>query len=116
MNKIGKLDSPFPLDWYPVLVASTLAYFLFKLIFLATTVNPAIPPDELRHLQLSLHYSSYQGLILPDIPQTYQFGPVSRQPYLYHWVMGRALIFSTSIYRVLIYSLFYILSSIFLNG
>jgi len=76
-------------NWDSIIFVVALAYFILRLCFLAVNISTQIPPDELTHIQLSLLYSLQSGWTIPDSAQTYHMGPVSRFPWLYHWLLGR---------------------------
>jgi len=65
-----------------------LAYFAARLLFLACAVAPFAPPDEVTHAGICRIFSQVLGL--PDnSPQSYQFGAVTNNPWLYYWIMGK---------------------------
>jgi hypothetical protein len=71
-------------------MALLLLYFGARLLFLACTVSPAVPPDEVTHFAVSTIFSNV--LLFPaDSPATYQYGLVTTIPWLYYWVMGKLL-------------------------
>lgn len=75
-----------------------LAYFALRLWFFATHIAPAIPPDEFNHIELTLLYSQHHGaLTLPDSAQTYHMGPISRFPWLYHWLLGKLYVLNCAL-------------------
>ena len=70
--------------------AILLAYFGLRLLFLATSISPFIPPDETTHFGICSIFSGY-----PFLPEnsasTYQYGLVTNIPWLYYWIMGKLL-------------------------
>jgi hypothetical protein len=74
--------------WDLLIIAVAILYFIIRLIYFATHINPAIPPDEVAHMGISMAYS--RVLSIPQNgPETYEFGLVTHQPFLYYWVMGK---------------------------
>jgi hypothetical protein len=73
-----------------IAVTCLLVYFGVRLLFFATSISHAVPPDETTHFGLSEIFS--KTLLFPgNSPQTYQFGLVTNVPWLYYWIMGRLL-------------------------
>ncbi|QDU60379.1 hypothetical protein Pan216_12180 [Planctomycetes bacterium Pan216] len=68
----------------------SLVLFLLRAALLAFTLNPSVPPDEESHLGVSKVYAKTLGLPTNDA-ESYRFGPVTRQPYLYYWTSARVL-------------------------
>ena len=67
-----------------------LFYFGLRLAFLALSLGPSVPPDEVTHAGLCRVFSTV--LLLPDNgPGTYQYGLVTNVPWLYYWTMGKML-------------------------
>jgi hypothetical protein len=67
-----------------------LAYFGLRLAFLALSVSPFVPPDEVTHAGLCKVFS--QVFWFPvNAPETFQFGLVTNSPWLYYWSMGKLL-------------------------
>lgn len=72
-------------------VAFLLVYFGLRLLFFATKIYPFIPPDEVTHFGVSGIFSNV--FFLPEnAPETYQYGLVTNIPWLYYWIMGKALL------------------------
>lgn len=67
-----------------------LSYFGLRLLFFALKIAPFVPPDEVTHFGVSQIFSKV--LLLPvNSPESYQHGLVTKIPWLYYWVMGKAL-------------------------
>lgn len=74
-----------------LILASLIFIFQVSLgFYFAVNVTDGVYPDEGHHTIISQGYKETIG-ILDDSESFYQFGQVSRQPFLYHWAMGRAL-------------------------
>jgi hypothetical protein len=80
----------FLFNWEISLWIGLLLYFSIRLVFYAFKINPNIPPDEVTHFGLSLLYSRY-WLLPGNSPESYSFGLVTHQPYLYYYLMGNIL-------------------------
>ncbi len=83
----GQRDIP---RWEKWLVGTLFAWFILRVLFLAISINPAIPPDEVTHVELSRIYSTV-FLIPENGPTTMSSGLVNHIPGLYYWVMGRVI-------------------------
>lgn len=70
-------------------IALTL-YFAAKLIYFATHIGENIAPDEITWFGISKLFAT-SWLVPADSPASYQFGVVSRLPYLYFVLMGKLL-------------------------
>ncbi|GFE62160.1 glycosyltransferase family 39 protein [Geobacter sp. AOG2] len=67
-----------------------MLYFGLRLLFLATTISPFIPPDEVTHFGICTIFSTVP--FLPkNSPESYQYGLVTNIPWLYYWIMGKLL-------------------------
>lgn len=82
----------FPTDRQVKLILTLLVlYFAGRLVWLAFTISPAIPPDELTHAGLCGIYA--KQIFLPaNTTETYRFGLVTNIPWLYYWLMGKLLL------------------------
>jgi len=70
--------------------AVLLVYFGLRLLFLAASISPYVPPDEVTHFGICRIFS--RVLFLPDnSPASYQYGLVTNVPWLYYWIMGKLL-------------------------
>jgi len=68
--------------------AVLFAYFAARLIYLALSLHPAVPPDELTHYGRSVAFS--RTFLVPDDSRgTHALGLLTHRPYLYYWAMGR---------------------------
>jgi len=75
---------------YRAVILAALLYYAIRLIFYAVTLSPYVPPDEVTHFGLCRVFA--QTCLLPEnTSETWSFGQVTHQPYLYYWVMGRML-------------------------
>ena len=91
MEKIKKwIEQKLP-HWDAVIFTIVLFYFALRLFFFATSIAPAIAPDEVVHTDLILLYSQYDGFVLPESPATAHLDLVTRRPHLYFWFMGKLL-------------------------
>ncbi len=77
------------IHWEKIFLWVILFYYTLQLCFYATSIHPAFPPDEIRHIQLSLVYRNHLSLFLPDTKETFHLGAISHLPTLYFWIMGR---------------------------
>ncbi len=78
----------------PALVTALLvAMFAAQASYFAAAVNHDAPPDEWFHANATRIWASAEGFRVQDRegPLTYQFGPLSRSPFVYHWLMGKTL-------------------------
>lgn len=67
-----------------------LAYFAFRLVFLALNIAASVPPDEVTHVGVCRVFA--RTFLLPaNAPDTYQFGLVTNIAWLYYWLMGKLL-------------------------
>lgn len=67
-----------------------LTYFGLRLIYFATSISPAIPPDEATHFGICQIFS--RAFFFPtNSPETYEYGLVTNIPWLYYWTMGKLL-------------------------
>jgi 4-amino-4-deoxy-L-arabinose transferase-like glycosyltransferase len=74
--------------WEAWCIAAILIYFLIRLLYFAVNIAPEIPPDESTHLGIiGLHAEA--PLLIDDSPESYRFGLVTRQPRLYHFMLGK---------------------------
>jgi hypothetical protein len=71
-------------------VAALMVYFGLRLLFLATAISPAIPPDEVTHFGICTIFSQFP-LLPVNSPESYQYGLVTNIPWLYYWIMGKLL-------------------------
>ena len=75
---------------YRLTVFLIFVYFLSRLLFFAVSINPYVPPDEVDHLGISQYYA--HSLLLPtNSIDSFRFGPVTNEPWLYYFLMGKAL-------------------------
>jgi len=70
--------------------AALLLYFGARGVYLALSLAPGMPPDEIVHAGLCALYA--RSAWLPtDSAETVRLGLVSQQPYLYYLLMGKLL-------------------------
>ncbi|MEZ4216798.1 MAG: hypothetical protein R3E88_10015 [Myxococcota bacterium] len=81
--------SPVP-RWERVAVAAALAYLAARLLFLATHVDPSLPPDEVTHAGFA-RYQAGALLLRADGEGSYALGLVSHRPWLNTWMLARWL-------------------------
>ena len=79
---------------FRIIVIGIFVWFAFQLIFYAVNIAEGIAPDEVYHVELSELQSESISLKVEDSPRTYYLGAVSVRPYLYHYFMGRLLLFN----------------------
>ena len=89
-HQIKVLDSFPSFRTTTVLIVIFLMYFLLRLLFFAAILPPNAPPDEQTHVGIIQIYSKV--FFLPEnSSQTYEYGLVTNTPFLYYWIMGKAL-------------------------
>jgi hypothetical protein len=75
---------------YRAVILAVLLYYAIRLVFYAVMLSPYVPPDEVTHFGMCRVFA--QTCLLPDnTSETWTFGQVTHQPYLYYWLMGRLL-------------------------
>jgi hypothetical protein len=89
VGKATGAEGDFPtarhLKWAAVLL---LSYFGLRLVFLATTISPFLPPDERTHYGICSAFAD--SLLFPrNSPDSYEFGLVTNIPWLYYWILGK---------------------------
>lgn len=78
-----------------LLLFSIFGYFLAFTLFFSFQLKPGIIPDEPAHIIFSNHYSTTWG-IPDDTIETYSQGwYIKQNPFLYYWINGRIINFST---------------------
>lgn len=84
-------ESCFPTSRHLTWAISVLmGYFGLRLLFLATSISPFIPPDEITHAGICSIFSRVP-LLPANSPESYQYGLVTNIPWLYYWIMGKLL-------------------------
>lgn len=91
MQKVKALLKHHIPHWDIVVCTAILFYFLVKICFFAFSITPGISPDETYHIELSLIYKDFNGLMPPNAPETYHLEVINHKPYLYYLVMGKLL-------------------------
>jgi hypothetical protein len=76
--------------WELAAIGLLLAWFAARIAWLSFQIHPFVPPDEVTHFGRVLVHAGVWG-VPEDGPGTYQLGLVSRGPWLYYWVVARAL-------------------------
>jgi hypothetical protein len=85
---LSEFPSSSPLKWA---MAVLYLYFGLRLVYLALTISPAIPPDEMSHFGICTIFSGV--FFLPEnSPASYPYGLVTNIPWLYYWLMGKLLL------------------------
>jgi hypothetical protein len=73
-----------------IAVSILFLYFLVKTLYFALNIGFGVSPDETTWFGKSLVFSRY--FFLPkDSPESYEYGLVTHIPYLYFWLMGKAV-------------------------
>lgn len=65
-------------------------YYVIRLLYLAITISPFVPPDEVSHFGVCTIFSKVLSFPV-NSPETYQHGLVTNIPWLYYWIMGKLL-------------------------
>jgi len=87
-------EDGFPSDLFLKWSAITLMlYFGLRLLYLATSISPVIPPDEVTHFGICSIFSAVP-FFPENSPDSYQYGLVTNIPWLYYWIMGKLLTFN----------------------
>lgn len=72
------------------IIAGFIVYFVVRLVYLAISISPFVPPDEVSHFGVCTVFS--KTVLFPvNTSETYQYGLVTNIPWLYYWIMGRLL-------------------------
>lgn len=66
-----------------------LAFFLLKMVWLAFSIAPGIPPDELTHLERIRLFADSLFMPAYKMPADYAVGDVVASPPLYYLLMGK---------------------------
>jgi hypothetical protein len=76
--------------WELAVYGLLLAYFAARVTWLALWMHPYVPPDEITHIGRVLAYANSWGI--PDnSPASFEYGLLDHRPWLYYWVMARAV-------------------------
>ena len=75
-------------DYISLIVLS--AFFLFKALEYAFSIEIGIAPDEPEHFKIIQLYSTYTFRV-EEFPEMYVFGPLTHVPYFYYFLMGKIL-------------------------
>lgn len=78
--------------FYLLLIVVVLFYFIARLGFYALKIPHYIPPDEVTHFGYCVAFSKTWGFP-SNTPETYQLGNLMHIPWLYYYLMGKALLF-----------------------
>lgn len=78
------------LDLYRIGLALVALYFAARLVFLAVSLHPFVPPDEVDWFGRATHFARTLG-IPADSAESARFGLIAHQPNLYFWLLGRVL-------------------------
>lgn len=90
----NEVDIPISKNLFLIIIFAIFSWYIFQLFFFAVKIGPGISPDEVYHLGVSKLYSDFSVFFIADTPNTYQYGPISTAPYLYHLLMGKLLLFN----------------------
>lgn len=82
LNKIN----PSLIEWVCFLLV--LGWFIYQQVYFAINISPETFPDEPHHIFVSNMWRDAKLFQVLDTPQSYGYGQVSRQPYLYHLILG----------------------------
>jgi hypothetical protein len=77
-------------SWERWITRALIVYFIARLSYFAITIRPNIPPDEITHVGVIQLYAS-APVFIEDTPSSYQYGLVTRNPYLYYFLLGKLL-------------------------
>jgi hypothetical protein len=77
-------------SWERWITGALIVYFIFRLSYFVITINPNVPPDEITHVGIIQLYAS-APVFIEDTPSSYQYGLVTRNPYLYYFLLGKLL-------------------------
>lgn len=85
-----------------IFFAIVIIYFVARVFFVATKVDPQIPPDETTHIGLCQVFS--ETLLPPEnTTESYPYGLVTNVPAAYYFIMGQLLHFNVFFDSDLIY-------------
>ena len=76
--------------WELAAIGLLLVWFAARVAWLAFQVHPFVPPDEVTHFGRVLAFAQVAG-VPDDGPGTFEHGLVGRAPWLYYWLMARAI-------------------------
>lgn len=79
------------ISYHTYAIVAICGWYLVQTIFFATHIEYGIPPDERFHVTYAELYSQKIGFPLQNTPTTLWLGPISTQPYFYHFTMGMLL-------------------------
>jgi hypothetical protein len=83
----GGFPTSVQLKW---IILILMAYFGLRLLFLATSISPVVPPDEETSFGICTIFSTFTFLPI-NTQESYQYGLVTNIPWLYYWIMGKLL-------------------------
>ena len=89
-------------QWDRIALAGVVAALVLRLIHLAISLDPALPPDETTHAGQALHHTAFWGLP-HDTPESAELGLVSHRPFLYSWLLARWLLLDPGITSELVW-------------
>ncbi|MEE2665830.1 MAG: DUF2142 domain-containing protein [Myxococcota bacterium] len=76
--------------WELAATAGVLLYAAARLVYLALSLDPSLPPDEITHVGQARHQVAYWGSPV-DTESSYVHGLVSHRPFGYAWLLARWL-------------------------
>jgi len=88
---------------YRLIALLLFGWYLFQVLYFALSIRPGISPDEIFHIELSALYADSKTIRLPDTPETYKYGAISTQAYLYHFAMGKLLLLNVFDFNEVLY-------------
>jgi hypothetical protein len=77
------------------LTLSIFALYLAQVIYFILRVRRSVTPDEGFHVNMIEVWTKVEWFVLQDGPSTFRMGPVSRIPYLYHWLLSKWAVFGS---------------------
>jgi len=78
---------------YKIIIIWLFLFFIICGIDFAFNIKPGVSPDENYHIQLTEEYSK-GGLFASNSEETYRLGNIEDIPNLYHFALGKLLVFN----------------------
>lgn len=76
--------------YYTLFLILASGYFIFRMCYIAFSINHSIPPDEITHFG-KVKIFSKSPFIPTDSPETYHLGLISHTPNFYYFLLGKLL-------------------------
>jgi len=92
---------------YRLILFLLFGWYFFQMLYFALSIRPGISPDEMYHIELSRLHAERNAIRLSDSPETYHYGSVSTQAYLYHLAMGKLLLVNVFDFNDVLYLRFF---------